>query len=460
MSFDAASLLSQLRGLETSSGAPARYLVAFSGGLDSSVLLHALAKAALPGTVPVEAIHIDHGLHPDSADWARAAQVFSDECGVPCQVVRVDVGGVGGPEAAAREARYRALEAEMRTGDWLLSAHHVNDQAETLLLNLMRGSGPEGLAAMPAIRRFGPGYLVRPLLVTTRKQLLDYAEAAGIDWIDDPSNAELSFDRNYLRQVVLPHLERRWPEAAARIARSAAHAGDVAHWLRDTCDYYLQRMGACGGRIPLAGLRTLPASRAGMAIRRAVDLEGLPKITSTACAEILSTMLDSRTDATPVVRWAGAECRRYKDALYLHRVPEPPDFDGRQLAPGRPVALGPRRGEIALEAVPGAGLDPALAKAGLRLRRRLGGERIRPQGDAHTRQLKKLLQDRGVYPWCRDDLPLLYAGDRLVAVAHLWIDANAAAEPGYAICWRDAPALADDLASNAQLSAAGRSDNV
>jgi tRNA(Ile)-lysidine synthase len=437
VSLDSQWLIGTLGDLENRWTSPARYLVALSGGLDSSVLLHLLASAR--HAVRVEAVHVDHALHPESGRWANGAMRFAESLGVACRIVRVEVGPGAGPEAAARAARYAALADAMQSGDWLLSAHHLDDQAETLLLNLMRGSGPEGLAAMPTMRRFGRGYLVRPLLGTPRSALLAYAQAAGLTWIDDPSNEDSSFDRNFLRQAVLPVLARRWPDASSRIARSAAHASDVAGLLQEVNDRDLDAMEARDGRLPVAGLKALPMSRAAGAIRRAAERAGLPKPNASAVTQIITSMLYAREDSMPVVRWTGGECRRYRATLFLRRPLAEPDFEGRRLAPGMPAALGPGYGELELELGEGPGLDPAVAVAGLVLRTRRGGEEIRPTGHAHTRKLKKLHQVTGVLPWLRGAVPLLYSGERLVAVGDLWIAASAVATPGYTVRWRDAP---------------------
>lgn len=439
MTLDPAWLHGTLRSLETRSARPARYVLALSGGLDSTVLLHLLAGTRDLHDVPVDAVHVDHGLHDDSGRWAAAACAHARSLGIACRVIRADVGRDGGPEAAARDARYAALRTTMRAGDWLLSAHHRDDQAETLLLNLMRGSGPEGLAAMPPCRPFGPGHLVRPLLTITRDELSAYAAAEGLSWTDDPSNRDTVFDRNYLRREVLPVLARRWPDSAARIARSAAHLGDIGELLHDVADHDLAAMSAVSGRLPVSGVRALGRERQAQVLRRAVDRAGLPKLTARALREIVTSLLAARDDASPVVHWAGAECRRYRDTLYLATVPAEPAFDGLELAPDAPVSLGPGYGTLSLTLQPGTGLDPDRAAGGLVLRRRTGGEEIKPFGQRHTRKLKKLLQEHGVLPWRRDTLPLVYAGERLVAVGDLWIAADAVAAPGLALRWDGAP---------------------
>lgn len=439
MSFDAERLLGILRGFETPALRPTRYLVALSGGLDSNVLLHALAASAERLDRPLAAVHVDHGLHPDSVRWARDAERFARSLGVDCDILPVTVAGSGGPEAAARRARYAALESAMHPGDWLLSAHHQDDQAETLLLNLLRGSGPDGLGAMPALRPFGPGWLVRPLLDSPRADLEAYAAAAGLTWSDDPSNLEIAYDRNFLRHQVLPTIRARWPDAAGRLSRSAALHREAASLLKATADRALAELGEQPGQLPAEGFFSLPEGARASVLRRAVERSGLPQLTAAALAEILGSMKDAREDANPVVRWPGGECRRFREQLYfLLPVPEP-EFAGRELLPGEPLELGAGFGTLALEMSAEGGIDPALAERGLTLRTRQGGERITPAGDPHRRKLKKLLQESGVYPWMREKLPLLYAGEELVVVADLWIAAGTARTPGYAVRWRGAP---------------------
>ncbi len=442
MNLDPACLQRVLRGLQSPQTSPARYLVALSGGLDSTVLLHALAATRGSHAVPLAAVHVDHGLHRESGRFAALAADFAKSLDVHCEIVTISVGSGAGPEAAARDARYSALASRMRAGDWLITAHHADDQAETLLLNLLRGSGPEGLAAMPPIRPFGPGFLVRPLLGAARADLATYAAEAGLAWNDDPSNADQSLDRNYLRQQVLPNLRARWPHAVRRLGRSAELNREAARLLREIADREIEALRTPDGELPAAALRELPSATKGRILRRAVERAGLPQVPPGAFGEILNSLLGARADSNPLVSWHGGHCRRFRDTLYL-LPPEPePAFEGRRLAPGRPVDLGAGLGRLMLEKIAITGIAPALAEAGLVLQARRGGEEIKPLGHEHTRKLKKLLQDHGVFPWLRDSLPILYAGSELVAVADLWIAAAAAATPGYAIRWHDAPRYA------------------
>ncbi len=442
MSFGLSALEEKLASFEATAGPPSRYVVAFSGGLDSTVLLHALAALAPQRDVPVLAIHVDHGLQADSAEWSRHCATTAGAMGVDFRALEVTVQleSGKGPEASAREARYSALHAQLSLGDWLMSAHHREDQAETLLLNLVRGAGPAGIAGIGEIRRFGPGWLARPLIDVERSSLKDYAGEHGLDWIEDPSNADRRFDRNFLRHEVLVRLRSRWPDISARLRRSALHAGEAAQLLADLAEADLAALGGVPERLPIDGLTAMSPARQRNVIRHALRCLGLSTPTALQLARVLDELIPARPDAQPLVAWQGASVRRYRNAIYLM-----PDTLEATAAAGPvdndPVAVGKGLGFLSFE--PGAeeGLSTALFEAGLRLDFRHGGEEIRPAGQEHTRTLKKLLQEQGVVPWMRDRVPLLYAGDRLVAVADLWLAADAVGRPGTRIRWRERPAL-------------------
>ena len=208
--------------------------VAYSGGPDSTALLHALAQLREARVRGLRAIHVDHGLHPRSADWAEHARQFCSVLEIECTVSRVQVQrdrGVG-LEAAARQARYVAFESALRDGEWLLLGHHRDDQAETVLLKLLRGSGPEGMGGMRAMRPLGTGTLWRPLLSASRTMLRDYAQRHRLPVVDDPSNADTRLSRNYLRSEIMPRLLEHWPHAIDSIMHSAAHHRAAADVLR------------------------------------------------------------------------------------------------------------------------------------------------------------------------------------------------------------------------------------
>ena len=411
------------------------YWVAFSGGLDSTVLLSALAerRADLPGEL--RAVHVNHGLHGDAGRWADHCQAACHLLGVPCQVVVVDARGGPGesPEAAARAARYRALAAVLGEGQALLTAHHRDDQAETLLLHLLRGSGPRGLAAMPERRLLGAGWLGRPLLAWSRGDLRTWAAMRGLGWLEDPSNRDERFDRNFLRRQVLPLLERRWPDVSRVLARDAALQAEAARLLEVLAEEDLARSGGPDpGTLSVSSLRGLSPERQRGVLRHWLRALGLPVPGATQLLHLVRDVLEARVDAVPRVRWSGVEVRRYRDALVARR-PWPSPEAGEVWAWQPPEALRLPAGVLEARPEVGRGVGarwledrPAL------VRLRAGGERVRLPGRRHSRSLKKLLQAEGIPPWQRERLPLVYLGDELAAVADLWVCEPFAATPGEA----------------------------
>jgi tRNA(Ile)-lysidine synthase len=440
VTFSHEQLQRYLAALEQQAARPSRYVIAFSGGLDSTVLAHALVAAA--GDVPLIALHVDHGLQEDSAGWNAHCEAFAKSIDIEYRGLRVEVSSDTGkgPEAAAREARYAALHDQLLPADWLLSAHHREDQAETLLLNLVRGSGPAGIAGIGAIRRFGPGWLARPLLHTDQATLRAYAEDHNLQWVEDPTNTDRRFDRNFLRHEVLPVLQTRWPDVAVRLQRSANHAGEAAGLLADLAQLDLTMLAAEPGRLPVDGLSGLTRGRQKNLLRFALRQQGLATPTASQLERILDEVLPARVDAQPHVSWPGASVRRYRNGLYL--LPEHlADAPGSLVIGDAGVALGEGLGELRLEKGAERGLSTQLVEQGLRLDVRKGGEEFQPYSQGHTRKLKKLLQEEGIVPWMRDRLPLVYAGERLVAVGDLWIAADAVSSPGVALRWSGRPAL-------------------
>ncbi|MBP6693247.1 MAG: tRNA lysidine(34) synthetase TilS, partial [Xanthomonadales bacterium] len=282
---------------------PGGLLLALSGGPDSSALLHALAAEPLARARGLRALHVDHALHPDSADWARHAQAACADAGIALQVVPVDVRARGtGLEAAARAARYAALRAAQREGELVLTAHHADDQAETLLWRLLRGAGPQGLAAMRPLRRFGRGWLARPWLALPRAAIRAYLDRHAITWIDDPANADPRHDRSFLRHAVLPLLQSRWPQAAGGLARSAAMLDHGARQLRADARRLLARWrGPDPATLRWAALvAATPVLRGAVLREWLLDL-GLAPPGASALAAIERELLAARPDAKPCV---------------------------------------------------------------------------------------------------------------------------------------------------------------
>jgi len=439
MSFSQAALLRQLQDLPP---AP-RYWVAYSGGRDSHVLLHAMA--GLRGRYPAElrAVHTDHALHPEASAWGEHCRRVCAELGVSLELLRLNLCRRSGEslEALARNARYRAFSGVLGPGDLLLTAHHQDDQAETLMLQLLRGSGPSGLAAMPSLAELTPGRLGRPLLGFSRDQLAVYARQEGLAWIEDPSNGESGFDRNFLRHEVFPVLLRRWPRLSKTLARSARHCAEAQSLIDQLARSDLRAArDDRPGVLSLATLRELPPSRCRALLRHWFREQGFQVPDTARMGRILGEVLSAAGDRMPRVHWEGAEVRRYRGGLYLLR-PLPPhdpglrlDWDG--ISPLRlPAALG----VLGTRPSRGGGIDAELWRpSALQVGFRRGGERCRPAGRKHTRSLKTLLQEHGVVPWMRDRIPLVFLHGKLAAVGDLWVCEEFRARAGgdgLELCW-------------------------
>ncbi|MBT8101216.1 MAG: tRNA lysidine(34) synthetase TilS [Gammaproteobacteria bacterium] len=442
MSFEPEDLLSTLAGFETVAGKPRRFVVAFSGGIDSTALLSVLAATRDVHNKSLLAVHVDHQLHAASTEWTKRAGAIAKSLQVEfvCETVSVaDDSGLG-PEAAAREARYAALAAHVTAHTWLLSAHHRDDQAETLLLNLLRGSGPTGVAGIPALREFRGGWIARPLLKVPRHELSLYVDGAGLTPVNDPSNDDDQFDRNFLRNELMPVLRTRWPNAGSRLARSSDYAREAAELLAEVADSDIATLGGVASRLPVSKLRALSRARQINVIKRAVEVCMLGPIPSTALQRIIGELLTARADAAPLVSWRRFEARRYRDILFLLESVSDSDYAGREFD-GDSLDLGEGMGVLRLVRGGERGLSQRVIDAGLLACAREGGEEIKTMNQPHTRKLKKLLQEHGVVPWMRDRIPLLYSNGELVAVADLWLASGATEDNGYRIEWQDKPPL-------------------
>ena len=404
-----------------------RYWVAYSGGRDSHVLLALLHELQRQQPVELAAVHVNHGLHADAGQWAQHCMAVCRDYGVPCEVLspHVMLGGGVSPEAAAREARYAAFASVMQPGDGLLLAHHQDDQAETLLLQLLRGAGVKGTAAMPVQSPFAAGWVGRPLLGTSRAAIADYAQRHRLQWIDDPSNDNRDFDRNFLRHEVLPVLQSRWPAAAVSLSRAAVHHADAKRCLADLAALDLSAREDCAeNELPVALLSTLSPARQRNLLRHwLVDRCGLPAPDHRRLQRVLTEVVAANVDAQPCITWPGAEVRRYRGRLYA-LAPSCP-HDNALVLPWdlrADLELPSLAARLACETTATGGLHAGLVVAttdvssAVTVRFRRGGERCRPAGRGHVHSLKKLFQEWGVPPWRRDRVPLLYVGDELAQV--------------------------------------------
>jgi len=422
-------------------GAPPRVTVAFSGGLDSTVLLAALCRSK--PAAPVRAAHVDHGLHACSVEWREHCAGVAAALGVEFAAARVAVDRSSGEglEAAAREARYAALREMLLPGEWLLTAHHADDQLETVLLRMLRGTGVRGLRGALKLAPFGAGWLGRPLLGFTRDELREEALARGLRWVDDPSNAEPHHDRNYLRLHVLPALRERWPAAALHAERLAEQATDAEQLLEAVASDDARAL-AEPWHVPRAVLAALAPARQRNLLRHLLREVGLEVPSARRLEELRGAVLEAHAESHTRVCWPGGEGRVYREALHLLAPlapPSPPGYSGR-IGAGR-AWVGP---EGRLELAPaddGRGLPQSWVEEGFELRFRSGGERFRPRGRGHHHSLRHLFQEQGVVPWMRDRVPLLYRGDDIAAIADLLlgagVDGAPASEPRWRVAWSE-----------------------
>ena len=397
--------------------APA-WRIAFSGGLDSSVLLHLLADWARHEELPpLSAIHVHHGLQPAGDAWPAHCARVCEQLGIALEVVRVQVTPGASLEQAARSARYQAFCERLKPGEVLLSAQHRDDQAETLLFRLLRGAGVRGLAAMPASRPLGQGSLVRPLLDCSRAKLQAYAQSHGIAWIEDPSNADERFSRNFLRRQVMPLLAERWPQVTANIARSARHLGEAQQLLDELAAMDLAAahgVSACPW-LTLPSLELSAVSALSDARQRNLLRYWLAPLTRLPDSDHWAGWCDLRdaaTDAAPIWKLTDGELHRADGRLWW--------LSGEWLRPLDPLDLACDSFSESVE-LPGNGhvhLQGELPQGRWYLRYRQGGESLQLPGRGR-RDLKRLLNELRVPAFVRPRLPLLFEGDELMAVANL-----------------------------------------
>lgn len=423
-----------------------RVWVAFSGGLDSACLLRGAAavRERLPGSL--YAVHVDHGLHPASATWSAHCHSVCDALAIPLvtRQLRLEPGPGESLEAVAREARYAEFSALLAPGDLLLTAHTQDDQAETLLLALIRGSGVHGLAAMPVVAELGMGRLVRPLLQVTRAQLEHYARTLGLDWVDDPSNRSLSMDRNYLRNLVLPLVRERWPAVSATLSRSAAHCGEAAAVIDQVAG---QALGGIAGEHPgtlsIPGLLRLDLPLLKAVLRLWLRRRGFTLPDTAHLSRIVNEVLHARADATPLVAWRGCDVRRYRGDLFALR-PLPPVPVPQMLAwTGGTLKLPEPLGTLTLEP-PEMGTDTSLGSdsvLSLQVRFGVTEQTCRSVEAAHRRDLKKVFQDRGVPAWLRPYVPFVFDAERLLCVSGVCacVDVEGGDPRGLKVRWSGHP---------------------
>jgi tRNA(Ile)-lysidine synthase len=445
MTFSAASLRAVLDA-HTPAGATG-LVVSLSGGADSAALLAAayLLGATFRG-LRLRAVHIDHGLQSAAACFREACAALCAGFNIPLTVIPVIVQTPPGAsiEAAARAARYAALGLELRHGECLLTAHHSEDQAETLLLQALRGAGLKGLSAMPICRPLGRGWHLRPLLAVSQGELLAFGASSSGASVIDPMNEDLRFDRGFLRRQIWPLIETRWRGAATALSRTARHAAEAQELLDRAAAADVGRL-RDGDALSVPGLRALGSQERINALRFWLCDAGVEPPSTARLIEALRQIFEAKADHLPNIAWGNCALRRYRQRLFLTEA-RPPRLEGtRRWLAGleSQVDLGPNLGKLRWVAQIG-GIDAQRLPETLSVRRREGGEALKPGANAKTQSVQHLCQSQGVLPWMRDALPLVFADDALIAVADLWLDARwcvALPKPGFAIVWQQAPII-------------------
>ncbi|MEN0043194.1 MAG: tRNA lysidine(34) synthetase TilS [Pseudomonadota bacterium] len=385
-----------------------RLAVAFSGGLDSTVLLTLVASGS---TLPVRALHVEHGLQGEQPDWRAHVVAACERRDLSLHVLDAQVTPARGDsvEAAARTARYAAFSAALGDDELLLLAQHRDDQAETLLLQLLRGAGPAGLAAMPAVAELGRSHLLRPLLGCDREALQDYARTHALRWFDDPSNADDRFDRNYLRREVMPRLRERWPGLATTLSRASDWQAEADRLASTLAAADARRLAPQPARIDVSRWSALTPDRQRNLLRFLCRAQSL----TTPPASRLESLQALALGDTPrgEVRWPGGEARRYRHWLHLTPpLPAPPE-DTWTGAPGDAgtLDLPEPYGRLHYNRA-------TLEGVAVECRFRQGGERVRRDPDAHSAPFAAWCQQEGIAPWLRLRLPLTFVGDTLAVI--------------------------------------------
>jgi tRNA(Ile)-lysidine synthase len=426
-----------------------RLVVGLSGGVDSVALLDGLQRCAARLRFRLSALHVNHQLSPNAQRWASFCRRLCRARGIPFQVARVTVRRGDSIEAAARAARHAVFSRQ--DCDYVVLAHHRDDQVETFLLQLLRGAGVKGLAAMPVLRRDeGRGSrvegkptrhstldtrhpapaILRPLLDATRAEIVDYAKACKLKWIEDESNSDVHFARNYLRHEVLPVLARRFPAYRATITRSVAHLAEAGRMLDEAAAVDGEGQ-VREGALAVTALRRLPDARARNLLRWFLAGHGVSMPGAERLEEGLRQALAAKIDAQVLIELDGATLRRHAGYLHVVRAGAIERGYSRRWRGERRLVLDGIGGVLTLARASGAGISLArLREGGVTVRLRRGGERLRPDCRRPRRALKNLLQESGVPPWIRERLPLLFCDEVLVWVPGIGVDCAFQAKRG------------------------------
>ena len=416
-------------------------LVGLSGGMDSILLLKLLSEQV--DTKLIQAVHINHGLSENADQWQQFAKDYCQQLGVEFYAEKVQLVVSGeGIEAAARDARYAVFKSRLKKDGLLFLAHHADDQVETVLYRLLRSSGSKGLAGMPESRVLGLGQLVRPLLAYSKESIHREAVKKGLKWIEDDSNLDDRFDRNYIRNQVIPVVAKRWPQYPQAIMQSAGLSDQANQLTQDLALEDLARLDEskerAGWSISMDGLSSLSVVRQKNLLRHWSEIKNLPAPSSKIINEILSSVVAARQDASPEVIWQNQYWARFQSRLYLLRYQNKTTQQDQSIHWNMQNSL-VLADDSRVDARCAKGTGLAVSEESVEIRYRQGGERCKPQGRDRSSSLKKLLLEYQLPPWLRDRVPLFYVQDQLVAVGDLWVCEGWSAKPkesGMEIHWQ------------------------
>lgn len=438
-------------------------VAALSGGVDSVVLLDLLIPLSVHLQFSLSAVHVNHGISTHAAQWAEFCRDLCRTRGVPLKIARLKIKRESGIslEAAARDARYRVFAKQK--ADYVVLAQHLDDQAETLLLQLLRGAGVKGLGAMPVVRNsasaikhnasetgkrvsgtgtgtpdYGP-QILRPILDVSRREIEDYARENALQWITDESNEDVSFDRNFLRHEFFPLLEKRFPSYRTTFSRASRHMAEASGLLDELAETDSK---VCGisGELRIEDLRKLNFARAKNLLRYFLAQQGMVLPSTAKLEEILRQLRSSSADSKLHIVFGNTEVRCFRGVVYMRKTGIPPGVEWREWQGEKQLIIADLGGTIRFTRRKGMGINlHKLMESPVTIRMRQGGERLRPVGNRPRRSLKNLLREALLPPWERETLPLIFSGEHLVCVPGIGVDCGfqaVAGEPGIVVEWK------------------------
>ena len=408
--------------------------IALSGGIDSVVLLHVLATLSEQMQFTLSAVHVNHGISRNATLWSRFCCNLCHTYDVSIYVAYLQIKKEPGIslEAIAREERYRVFNRMQ--SDYVVLAQHLDDQAETLLLQLFRGAGIKGLSAMPIVRKQisdNAPKILRPLLEISRSRIEVYARQNKLNWVNDESNDSTIFNRNFLRHDILPLLSKRYPNYPKTLLRTSRHLSEASLLLDELAAIDSENC-LISGRLQVDSLRKLSFSRAKNLLRRNLFQQGATSPSTVKLEEILTQLLSARPDSQLHISFGDNEIRCYKGAIYIlpqkKLLPEPNEY----IWHGEPhLALQHLNGTLHFTQVKSQGISqPKMMNEPMVIRLRSGGEHFMPACNRPRRSLKNLLQEASIPPWERNVMPLLFCGEKLVWVPGIGIDCEFQVESG------------------------------